>query len=363
MIMTTSSLGRSPVRPFLSLFEALATPHAVDRYLELLDPMATAREMRARVVRVARPTSDSVVLDLRPTRQWRGFRSGQFVQVGVVIDGVRHTRCYSPTGAECGPRDSIRLIVRAHPDGLVSQYLVREAVEGMVVDLSTAAGEFVMPAPRPSRVVLVSGGSGITPVLSMLRTLVDEGFAGPVAFLHYTRMLEDVPVLGELRAIGEARDNVTVRVVETPVEGRFRREHLDAVAPWFGPESEVFVCGPDTLSASVRDLLAAGGFGEQMHTERFRVDPPTPAGPAEGVVCFARSGVTAENTGVSLLAQAEAAGLQPEYGCRMGICFSCTAVKRSGRTRDLRTGATHDDPDQPIQLCISAPVGDVEIDV
>ncbi|MCA1007447.1 ferredoxin reductase [Rhodococcus hoagii] len=361
--MTTSSLGRSPARPFLSLFEALATPHAVDRYLELLDPMATAREMRARVVRVERPTSDSVVLDLRPTRQWRGFRAGQFVQVGVVIDGVRHTRCYSPTGAECGPRDVIRLIVRAHPGGLVSQHLVREAAVGAVVDLSTAAGEFMLPAPRPAQVVLVSGGSGITPVLSMLRTLVDEGFAGLVAFLHYARTQGDVPVLGELRAIGEARGNIAVRVVETSVEGRFRREHLDAVAPWFGPESEVFVCGPDALSASVRDLLDADGFGAQMHTERFRIDPPAPVGPAEGAVSFARSGVTAANTGDSLLEQAEAAGLQPEFGCRMGICFSCTAVKRSGRTRNLRTGDTHDDPDQPIQLCISAPVGDVEIDV
>ncbi|WP_433605588.1 ferredoxin reductase [Prescottella agglutinans] len=361
--MTTSSSLRSRCRPLLPLFEALATPHAVDRYLELLDPMATAREMRARVVRVTRPTSDSVMLDLRPTRHWRGFRAGQFVQVGVVIGGVRHTRCYSPIGAEDGSRDSIRLIVRAHPGGLVSQYLVGQAAVGMVVDLSTAAGDFALPAPRPADVVLVSGGSGITPVLSMLHTLVDEGFAGSIAFLHYTRTLDDVPVLGELRAIGEARENVTVRVVETSVEGRFRREHLDAVAPWFGSESEVFVCGPDALETSVRELLDAGGFGAHMHAERFRIDPPTPTGPAEGVVSFACSGVSAENTGASLLEQAEAAGLQPEYGCRMGICFSCTAVKRSGRTRNLRTGDTHDDPDQPIQLCISAPVGDVEIDV
>ncbi|NKS53860.1 2Fe-2S iron-sulfur cluster binding domain-containing protein [Rhodococcus hoagii] len=363
MIMTTTSPERARRRPLLSLLEALATPHAVDRYLELLDPMATARDMRARVVRVERPTSDSVVLDLRPTRQWRGFAAGQFVQLGVVIDGVRHTRCYSPTGAQGGARDSIRLIVRAHPGGLVSQYLVREAAVGMVLDLSTAAGEFTLPEPRPAQVVLVSGGSGITPVLSMLRTLVDEGFAGSVAFLHYTRTLDDVPVPGELRAIDRAHDNVTVRVVETSVDGRFRREHLDAVAPWFGPESEVFVCGPDTLSTAVEEMLDAEGFGEQMHTERFRIDPPAASGPADGVVSFTRSGVTAENTGASLLDQAEAAGLQPEFGCRMGICFSCTAVKRSGRTRNLRTGDTHDDPEQSIQLCISAPVGDVEIDV
>lgn len=360
--MTTSSPGPTVLRPFRSLIEALATPHAVDRYLELVDPMVTARDIRARVVRVARPTSDSVVLELRPTRQWRGFRAGQFVQVGVVIDGVRHTRFFSPVDSESGSHDSITLIVRAH--GLVSQYLFHGAVEGMVVDLAAAAGEFALPRPRPCRVVLVSGGSGITPVLAMLRTLVDERFAGPIAFLHYARMLDDVPVLGELRALGEARDDVTVRIVETSAEGRFRREHLDAVAPWFGPESEVFVCGPDSLSTSIRDLLDAEGFGERMHTERFRISSPVSAEPVEhGVVSFTRSGVSAENTGGSLLEQAEAEGLHPEFGCRMGICFSCTAVKRSGRTRNVLTGETHDDPDQAIQLCISAPVGDVEIDV
>lgn len=361
--MTTSYPGSSVLRPFLALAEALATPHAVDRYLELLDPMMTARETRARIVRVTRPTADSVVLELRPTRQWRGFRAGQFVQVGVVIDGVRHTRCYSPVGAESGGRDAIQLIVRAHPGGLVSQYLVRHAFAGMVVELAAAAGEFALPRPRPREVVLVSGGSGITPVLAMLRTLLDERFTGRVAFLHYTRTSDDVPVLGELRAIGEARDDVAVRIVETAVEGRFVRAHLDDVAPWLGPASEVFVCGPDTLSTAIRDHLDANGFGEQMHTERFRIATAAPAGPTGGVVSFGRSGVTAEDTGQSLLEQAEAAGLQPEHGCRMGICFSCTAVKRSGRTRNILTGDIHDDPDQSIQLCISAPVGDVEIDV
>jgi len=363
MIMTTSSPASAVLRPIVSLVEALATPHAVDRYLELFDPMVTARETRARIVRVGRPTADSVVLELRPTRQWRGFRAGQFVQVGVVIDGVRHTRCYSPVGAESGGRSTVELIVRAHPDGLVSQYLVRHAAVGMVVDLSAAAGEFVLPRRRPSEVVLVSCGSGITPVLSMLRTLRDEGFTGPVAFLHYTRTLDDVPVLAELRDLAETRGDVTVRIVETAAEGRFRRAHLDEVAPWFGSASEVFVCGPDTLSGAVRELLDADGFGEQMHTERFRIAPDAPAGPTGGVVSFARSGVAADDSGRSLLEQAEAAGLQPEHGCRMGICFSCTAVKRSGRTRNILTGDTHDDPDQPIQLCISAPVGDVEIDV
>ncbi|MGF7123605.1 ferredoxin reductase [Rhodococcus sp. BE178] len=359
---SVSSTGRIR-RPLLALLESMATPHAVDRYLELVDPMATVRDMRARVVSVSRPTAGSVCLELRPTRQWRGFAAGQFVQVGIVIDGVRHVRCYSPTGSQHRAGDPIRLTVKAHPGGLVSQYLYDHAEEGLVVDLAPAAGEFRLPDPRPDSVLLVSGGSGITPVLSMLRTLIDEGYSGRIAFLHYVRTVADIADRAELRAIDAAHDNVTIDLVETVPGGRFCGAHLQRVAPGFGVGTEVFVCGPDALTAAVRHLLDADGFGEQMHTERFVIGSTGPVDAAGGTVSFARSGVTVENSGASILEQAEAAGLAPEYGCRMGICFSCTALKRSGRTRNVRTGDTHDDPDQPIQLCISAPLGDVDIDI
>ena len=107
----------------LSLFEAMATPHQLDRYLELVTPMVTVRDLRAEVVEVRRSTADTVTLTLRPTRQWRGFRAGQFVQVGVVIDGVRHTRCYSPANAQASTDGPVELTIKAHPEGLVSQYL------------------------------------------------------------------------------------------------------------------------------------------------------------------------------------------------------------------------------------------------
>jgi ferredoxin len=73
--------------------------------------------------------------------------------------------------------------------------------------------------------------------------------------------------------------------------------------------------------------------------------------------------VSAAGSGASLLEQAEAAGLRPEYGCRMGICFSCTQVKTSGCTRNILTGDLHTESDEEIQLCISVPVGDVALDL
>ncbi|MFD4268380.1 ferredoxin reductase [Rhodococcus sp. NPDC058481] len=352
----------------MSLFEAMATPHQIDRYLELVNPMATVRDLRAEVAEVRRTTADTVTLTLRPTRQWRGFEAGQFVQVGVVIDGVRHTRCYSPACSQHRSDGRIELTVKAHPQGLVSQYLHANARVGLVLSLSQADGVFRLPARRPEKVLLISGGSGITPVLSMLRTLVDEGHAGDVTFLHYAYTERDVAHRAELAALAAAHDNVRVVLAYTEqtdggdLHGFFGQAHLDAAAAWHG-EAQTYLCGPPGLMRGVREHYDRIGLGERLHTEEFAAPVIAADSGAIGELTFAASGVTAPNSGASLLEQAEAAGLTPEFGCRMGICFSCTAIKTSGCTKNLRTGETDSDPDQPIQLCISAAVGDVAIDI
>ena len=360
-----TAMARSPLR----LLEALATPHGVDRYLELVNPMLTVRELRGRVTEVRRTTPDTVALTVRPTRRWRGFRAGQFVQVTVVIDGVRRTRCYSPSSSQFRGDGQFELTVKAHPGGLVSQWLHADARPGLVLDLAPADGTFTLPDERPDRLLLISGGSGITPVLSMLRTLCDEqdrgGPRGEIVFLHYADRAEQVPHRAELHRLAARHDNVRLAVAHTrddngELTGFFGAAHLEAVAPWHR-DAHTFVCGPPGLMRAVREHYAAGQLLDRLHVEQFA--PAIAAVPtgATGAVHLLASGTRIANTGASLLEQAETAGLQPEYGCRMGICFSCTKTKVSGCTRNLRTGDTDDDPDTEIQLCINVPVGDVEL--
>lgn len=359
--------GQSMVR----LLEAMVAPHHIDRYLELVNPMATVRDLRAQVIEVQHPTADSVTLTLRPTRQWQGFTAGQFVQVGVVIDGVRHTRCYSPAGSASTPNGLVELTVKAHPDGLVSRYLYAHAAPGSVLSLSQADGTFTLPAERPERVLLISGGSGITPVMSMLRTLVDEGHQGEIVFVHYANTASDVAYTRVLESIAAHHANVKLVLVYTEtgggdLDGFFDRHHLAAVAPWITSSGEAdaqaYLCGPAGLMRGVREVFRDLEVEHLLNTEEFAPAVAEP-GEAGGEVSFTSSAVAAENSGKTLLEQAEAAGLTPEYGCRMGICFSCTSVKTSGRTRNVRTGETDDEPDKKIQLCVSAPVGDVAVDI
>ena len=172
------SAARGLLRRAISRLDALATPHGIDRYLELVAPTWSSTEVRGRVVDVRHGTPDSVTLTIRPNGNWAGFTAGQFTQLTVEIDGVRHTRCYSMATSE-REAGAFELTVKAHPQGTVSRHLKDHAAVGLVVGLAPAAGEFTLPAVRPDRLLLMSGGSGITPVMAMLRTLCAEGHDRP----------------------------------------------------------------------------------------------------------------------------------------------------------------------------------------
>ncbi len=353
------------------LAEALTTPHGVDRYVELVRPAFSLHDVRAEVVAVRRATARSVTLALRPNANWEGFRAGQFVRLSVEVDGVRHTRCYSPaSSAHVG--DLVELTAHAQPDGVVSPFLRASARPGAVVALSQAEGDFALPEARPEQVLLISGGSGITPVMSMLRTLCHEGHRGPIAFLHYARDRHDVAYARQLAELAAGHANVrllhgyTREVGAGELQGRFSREHVRAagVDP---ARALTFACGPTALVDAVRATWERDGLDARLFVEQFA--PPAPArvdpagGHVAGTLRFARSGVEAPGTAVPLLDQAEAAGLTPTSGCRMGICHTCTCRKLEGAVRDVRTGEISTAPDELIQICVSAPVGDVTLDL
>ncbi len=362
---TTARLGRRVLGS--PLLEALAAPHGVDRYLELIRPWWSLHAARAEVADVRRQTGDSVTLTLRPNENWQGFSTGQFVRLTVEIDGVRHTRCYSPACSEHAA-GHIEFTVKAHPEGKVSGFLNRAARPGMVVGLSAADGDFVLPAQRPDHLLLISGGSGITPVMSMLRTLCHEGHAGAVTFLHYAQTRDRVPYRRGLAEMAIRHPNVRVALAYTreadgTLTGHLSREHVRAVAP-AADRAPAYVCGPPGLIESARRIWAEDGIEQLLHVESFL--PPSLALPGdrpEGSVSFARTRELVPNTGRSLLEQAEQAGLSPQFGCRMGICHTCTCRKTAGSVRNLVSGEISSADEEDIQICVSVPVGDVEIDL
>ncbi|MET0900610.1 MAG: ferredoxin reductase [Mycobacterium sp.] len=337
-----------------NLVELLTGPHGVDRYTELLQPTWTLEQARARVLAVRRTTDRSVTLTLEPNASFSGFsrfRAGQYVTVSLEIDGRTYTRCYSPANAEGAA--TVELTIGRHDGGRVSTYLYDHARPGLVLGISAAQGDFVLPEQLPRRILFVAGGSGITPIMSMLRTLRADGFTGEVAVLRYAPSARDACYLDELRAMrGTVLHGFTRLEDDTDLTGRFGREHLTKAMA--NPEA-VYVCGPPALVRAVLDLCP------DARSESFV--PPAFVVPAEsgGRISFTDSAVDVEGDGRSLLEQAEAAGLNPQSGCRMGICHTCTRRKTRGAVRNLTTGAVSQTDDEDVQICVSAPVGDVAI--
>jgi len=358
-------LGRSLLRS--SLAEALTYPHGVDRYVELLRPLLVARDVRAEVTAVRHQTAKSVTLTLRPNENWRGFRAGQFVGVSVEVDGVRLTRPYSPASSERAPDGALELTISTHPEGRVSRHLRDHARAGVVLDLTQAQGEFVLPHPRPERVLLISGGSGITPVMAMLRTLCDEGFAGEIGFLNYARARRFALYERELHELARRHEGVTVlrgftRSGGARLAGRFAREHLSAAISDHAAAA-TFVCGPPALIDSVCAAWAEDELPEPT-VETFT--PPAlrfDLDGAEGRVSFIASGREATNSGLPLLEQAEDAGLHPDHGCRMGICNTCSCRKIEGTVRNVISGVVSGSGEEQIRVCVSVPVGDVALEL
>ena len=360
-----------------ALLERLTSPHNPGELLQALHPRIGWRlaggASQGTIESVVPTGVDAAAVRIRPPRGWRPHLPGQFVTLGVDIDGVRHTRSFTVTSHP--DRRCIELTVQASPDGVVSRHLVSHAKRGDVVQLGAPAGGFVPDDPAEP-MLLVSGGSGITPMVAILRWLAvaamnDCELRPDVVLVHHCTAVETVLHADELRALDAAmpwlsRHQVTTR---DPSGRRMGGMHLDAdrlerLCPdW--RERRAFVCGPHGLNEFARAHWGEHGLADRLQLEAFAA--PDFAVPATGVdsfrATFERSGTTAEaGASQTLLDAAEAAGLAPAHGCRMGICHSCSTAVCSGRARDLRDGSIVERGSH-VQLCITAAATDITLDL
>ncbi|NYD40207.1 ferredoxin reductase [Nocardioides panaciterrulae] len=357
---------RAGLRRFV---EAAVTPLEIDDVLDVFHPLRAGATLRGRVVAVRRETADAATLLIRPGRDWAGHVPGQYLRVGVDVDGVRLWRTYSLTHGPLSDR-CLSITVKAIPGGVVSQHLVHRVRPGQMVHLGQAEGDFVLPSPLPRKLLMVTAGSGITPVIGMLRNLFSRAEPLPVAegvdivLLHSALSRSEVIFGEELRryaALG------WLRLVElhTDTRGRLDVADLDEIVPDLD-ERTTYACGPVGLLDALEEHHA--GRGLPLHLERFKAVTlaADPDGAGGGSLTFARSGTVVQADGATpILDAAESAGVLMPSGCRMGICFGCVLPLREGAVRDLRNGEiTTAAPGDgvAIQTCISAAAGDCHLD-
>jgi ferredoxin-NADP reductase len=350
-------------RRVLRALSALTSPLLPDDYLELINPLWSTRELRGRIERVERETDDAVTIVIRPGWEWEAHEPGQYLRIGVEVDGVHHWRAYSLTSDPGRPDGCISITPKLLEDGVVSPFLVRHARPGAIVRLGGVEGTFVLPDPSPRRSLFVSAGSGITPIMSMLRCLDREGALRDVVHLHSARTERDVIFGAQLRELDRRCGGYRLHIQRTREEGRITPDGLEDHCPdW--RDREAFVCGPAAMLDAMRDHWERHGDAERLHLERFQ--PIIGEGDAEhgegGTIRFLASDVEATSDGgTPILVAGEEAGAELPYGCRMGICHTCVGRLCSGRVRDLRTGEVSGSEGQMVRTCVNAPEGDVAI--
>jgi stearoyl-CoA 9-desaturase NADPH oxidoreductase len=352
----------------------VTTPLLPDDYLKLANPLWSARELRGRVLDVRRETVDSATLVIKPGWGFSfDYDPGQYVGIGVLIDGRWRWRSYSltsspvrgaaPATSRRGTR-TITITVKAMPEGFLSTHLVGGVAPGTIVRLAAPQGNFVMPDPAPASVLFLTAGSGITPVMSMLRTLAKRngiGGSGHVVHIHSAPTESDVLFASELAGLAAAHEGYRLSVRATRTEGRLDLSRLDDEVPdW--RERQTWACGPEGMLTDADRLWSSAGIGGRLHLERFAASRGAVHG-AGGTVTFERSGKTvAADAATSLMDAGEQVGVGMPFGCRMGICQSCVVGLVGGHVRDLRTGIEHEAGSR-VQTCISAASGDCVLDV
>lgn len=344
----------------------VTTPLLPDDYLHLANPLWSARELRGRIVDVREETADSATLVIKPG--W-GFdfkyEPGQYIGIGILVDGRWHWRSYSltcpPNWSEPGHgRRLISIAVKAMPEGFLSSHLVSGVPVGTVVRLAAPQGGFVLPAPPPPKVLFLTAGSGITPVMSMLRAMDRRDQVTDVVHIHSARTAEDVMFGTELRALDERHPGFTALPHLTGEHGKFALASLDERVPdW--RERDTWACGPAAMLDEIEQHWRDAGIADRLHVERFEIERSAVG--EGGTVTFARTDRSVEVDGAtSLLEAGESAGVQMPFGCRMGICQTCVVTINSGFARDLRNGEEKREGDK-VQTCVSAAAGDCTLDV
>ena len=298
--------------------------------------------------------------------------AGQYLTVTLPIDGTRVKRSYTISSA---PTRSgyLEITVKRAADGYASHYLHDRVKEGDRLHVSAPAGKFVFAGHEADRVVLIGGGVGITPMMSIIRSLTSRAWTGEIHLLYSVRTKDDVIFGDELARLAAAHANLKLHVSYSSEVGHLTRERIERAVPGLA-RGPILVCGPGPMMTAVRALLVGMGIPDADILEEAFVSPGAPgttSAPAETVddsiksVQFARAKKSVELPGgLTVLEAAEDCGVDIPYECRSGVCGQCKTKLVSGRVvMESQDALTAQDKASGLVLaCQARPVGDVVVD-
>lgn len=292
----------------------------------------TAQETpEVRTLRLVDPAGGPIPFDFRP---------GQFATVSVEIEGKRHKRSYTIASSPT-QRDYIELTVKREPEGAVSRFLNDTLQESDTLELTAPLGKFTFDGSESPSIVLIGGGVGITPLMTVVRYLTDRAWPGEIVLLYSCRTSNLFIYREELEFLQHRHANLKVVATMTRdpgtdwmgLQGHLTRETIASVVPDIAAR-RIHLCGPQPMMDAIQGALAELGVPpESVMTEAFGApaprasSPPKPQLSAEQsafAVRFNKSGKSGTvTTGQTVLDLADDLGIEIENSCRVGTCGSC----------------------------------------
>jgi ferredoxin-NADP reductase len=335
-------------------------------FVRLLNSSWSRNNYIARVENVREEDSNTYTLVLKPSRNWKLYEAGQFVQLHIEIDGSLYTRTFSISSSPLyfKQKGLIEITIQKQSKGKVTPLLQELLVKDQYISISEAKGEFVCNQDS-SPLLFIAAGSGITPIKSLIGELVTSSDRD-IDLIYYASN-DDHLFKQEFQMLESKFENLKINFINTSVESRINSNQLKLLCDDFDSR-EIFLCGPTAMIESTQSLLLDENINpEKIHFEYFGTAPIKELNiENKGKVTFQQSSIkidTAKLKTSTLLEVAENSGLKPNSGCRMGVCHQCVCKKKQGVTYNTLTKTFSDTGAQEIQLCISVPVGDVVLDL
>lgn len=338
--------------------------------IQQIRPSYQADAHSAKVVSLTHISVNTFSLILRPSQTWGTFKSGDHAALHIYKDGACITRFFTIASSTQHFRQTglIELCIRTQSPNGITQFMKDTLQAGMLVNLSKASGEFHLSEDTQTKTLMVSGGSGITPFRSMLQQLsLRSEYRANITLLYYARKEEDFLFKQEFINM-HAQGILDVHFINTQSQGHFNEAHIKAYCP-DAFNRQVYICGPGSMIEKSKDvLIQQKSKPENIHYEYFgpAINSATASAGSDNdwLVNFtSQTENVVAPSNKSLLQLAQESGLNPTYGCGMGVCHQCICKKQSGQVRNMKTGKLSDQGPEEIQLCISQPHSNVVLDL
>jgi len=328
--------------------------------------------LTATLTRVELETHDTKSYFFKSEKSLNQYKAGAHINIEFDANGQTVNRTYTLSSSpdltfNTESAEEFSITVKRVNDGLASNWLFENLVEGKQISVSQPQGSFVLPYQPSGKLLMLSAGSGITPLMSMLRYLAQTGNRSDIVFLHYAQSENDIIFHDELNRIS-AKENITTHFSVENIsntstslstneihQGRINKKQLSTIVPDV-LEREIYLCGPQPfMKATVKILDQVKFKPSQLHLENFTADlnAATQLGYSAKLSFSSLNQSIQSSPSRTILEEAEAAGLKPASACRTGICRSCRCKKTSGTTVNLMTGEESNDAGDYILPCVS----------